>query len=167
MNLLLLIDSRVYTTPYINYRKDNVDYIIFDYYCDTFELLYDQIEPDKYNQIGLVQHANFNSGFNILQKETTGLNSDVEPYPTFDSIIQFMTQLKSKGIQTFDFLGCELYDSVKTPAIFNYLETISGVNLRASTNLTGSDGGDWILESDNVNIKSVYWTDEIDQYKKI
>ena len=74
MNQLLLIDSRTQTAPYINYRKDTVDYIIFDYYSETFESLCDQIEPGKYNQIGLIQHGDFTSGFNILSKETIGMN---------------------------------------------------------------------------------------------
>jgi len=161
----LLIDSRVHTHPYIDCRKSNVDYIIFNYYTDTFNSLCDKIESNKYNQIGLVQHADFNSGFNILRKETVGSNDDTPPYTTFNPLVEFMTKLKSKGVHTFDFLGCELYDPVKTPAIFTYLEGASGVDLRASTNLTGSAPGDWIMESDNVNIKSIYWTDKIDQYK--
>ena len=165
MKQLLLIDSRVHAQPYIDCRKPSVDYIIFDYYKDTFNLLCDKIESNKYNQIGLVQHANFTSGFNILRKETVGTNSDLPPYPTFIPLLEFITKLKLKGVQTFDFLGCGLYDPIKTPAIFTYLEGASGVDLRASTNLTGSAPGDWIMESDNINIKSIYWTDEIDQYK--
>ena len=165
MNPILLIDSRVLTQPYIDYRKPNVDYIVFDYYTDTFNSLCDKIESDKYNQVGLVQHADFNSGFNILRKETVGMNSDTEPYLTFTSLLEFMTKIKLKGVQTFDFLGCGLYDPINTPAIFAYLEGASGLDLRASTNLTGASPGDWIMESDNVNIKSVYWTDDIDQYK--
>jgi len=165
MQAVLLIDSRIYNKPYINYRKPSVDYILFNYYTDTFNSLYNKIPSNKYNQIGLVQHADFTSGFNILRKETTGSNSDIPPYHTFTSLLTFLTNIKSKGIHTFDFLGCELYDPVKTPAIFTYLETASGIDLRASTNLTGSAPGDWIMESDNVNIKLVYWTDEIDQYK--
>ena len=69
MNPILLIDSRVHAQPYIDCRKPNVDYIVFDYYTETFNSLCDKIEPDKYNQVGLVQHADFNSGFNILRKE--------------------------------------------------------------------------------------------------
>ena len=158
MNKLLLVDSRVFIQPYIDYRKDSVDYIIFDYYIDTFDSLYDKIESNKYNQIGLVQHANLSTGFNFLKKE-------INTQPIYSSLSLFLVKLKSKGIQIFDFLGCELYDPTKTPAIFNYLEETSGIDLRASTNLTGSSPGDWIMESDNVNIKPVYWTDEIDQYK--
>jgi len=165
MNQLLLIDSRVHTQPYIDCRKSSVDYIVFDYYTETFNSLCDKIESDKYNQVGLVQHANFTDGFNILRKEQVGFNLDTEPYLTFTSLLEFMTKIKLKGVQTFDFLGCGLYDPVRTPAIFAYLEGASGIDLRASTNLTGSAPGDWIMESDNVNVKSVYWTDEIDQYK--
>ena len=49
MNKLLLVDSRVFVQPYIDYRKASVDYIIFDYYLDTFDSLYDKIESNKYN----------------------------------------------------------------------------------------------------------------------
>lgn len=69
MNQLLLIDLRVFVQPYIKYRNPFVDYIIFDYYLDTFNTLYNKIESNKYNQIGLVQHANLSTGFNFLKKE--------------------------------------------------------------------------------------------------
>lgn len=161
---LLLIDSRVDYQPIIDNKKEDVDYLIFNYMSDTFSFLLNKIEDNKYEQIGLVQHANFSSGFDILNNEERGLNTDIEPYVTFNSIKNFLNNLKLKGINIFDFLGCELFDPIITPAIFSYLENSTGINLRASTNLTGSNGGDWILESDNINIKNTYFTDGIDSW---
>ena len=83
MNKLLLVDSRVNYKPYINAKKEDVDYIVFNYFTDTFDSLLQKITKDKYQEIGLIQHANFISGFNILRKETIGSNNDVPPYTTF------------------------------------------------------------------------------------
>jgi hypothetical protein len=159
MNKLLLVDSRVNYQPYVDAKKEDVNYIVFKYFTDTFDSLLQKISQNTYQEIGLIQHANFTSGFNILQKETTGSNNDVPslqselaslnplgsnvpPYTTFDDILNFLCELGKLGVKTFDFLGCELFDPDKTPAIFTYLKEKSGIHLRASSNLTGSNGGD-------------------------
>ena len=161
---LLLIDSRVDSQPFIDSRKADVNYLTFDYVKDNFNSLLNKATQNTYDQIGLVQHSNFTTGFNILQKEKVGSNNDVHPYKSFDSILEFFRGLNKAGVTTFDFLGCELFDPVKTPAIFSYLEEKSGLDLRASSNLTGSNGGDWIMESDNINIMDTYFTEQINNY---
>lgn len=163
---LLLVDDRFNDQQLINCRRDDVNYITFSYFNDTFQSILEKIPENKYTNIGLVQHSNFLSGFSIVSSETIGHNSDLPPYNSFDNLKNFFIALKNKGVTTFDFLGCELYDPVKTPPIFNYLEQSTSIELRASSNLTGSPPfGDWIMESDNVNVKNLYFADEIDNWK--
>mmetsp|Transcript_24602 Transcript_24602/g.57115 ORF Transcript_24602/g.57115 Transcript_24602/m.57115 type:complete len:118 (+) Transcript_24602:2-355(+) len=62
-----------------------------------------------------------------------------------------------------DILACELVAGETGMKVFKELEKESGINLAASTDLTGnaSSGGNWILETDGVNVKTTYFTDSI------
>jgi alpha-tubulin suppressor-like RCC1 family protein len=53
--------------------------------------------------------------------------------------------------------------------VLNTLESQMSVDFRASVDNTGSlaVGGNWILESDNVNIKDVYFTENIEEWMDI
>ena len=53
-------------------------------------------------------------------------------------------------------------------AVFKELEKESGINLAASTDLVGnpSAGGNWLLETDDVNVKGTYFTDDISAFSE-
>ena len=77
----------------------------------------------------------------------------------------FKEFIKKFNIQTsLDFLGCALLQSSDWKYTLNMLETPQHLNLkiRASDDNTGNlkVGGDWVLESDNVNIKELYFDRE-------
>ena len=77
----------------------------------------------------------------------------------------FKEFIKKFNIQTsLDFLGCALLQSSDWKYTLETLETVQHLNLniRASDDNTGNlkVGGDWILETDNVNIKDLYFTKE-------
>jgi len=67
-----------------------------------------------------------------------------------------------------DILACELVAGETGMKVFKELEQESGINLAASTDLTGnkSAGGNWILETDGVNVKTTYFTDAIDGFSE-
>ena len=90
-----------------------------------------------------------------------------------DSWNAFKEFIKKFNIQNcLDFLGCALLQSNNWRYTLSMLQTPNHLNLniRASDDNTGNlkVGGDWILESDNVNIKELYFHDEsIERWKYI
>jgi hypothetical protein len=183
---LLLIDDTVKYEPLINARKEDVDYMIFNAFEETYNSLLDKIVERNvtYTDIALVQHASQRLEFIILQKEDIATVNDEPPYPSFSPFKQFLIGLKKLvGVERLDLLGCLLYRNIKIHDIVKYLEDETGIDLRASTNFTGNPGNtntiinengvevnigaDWIMESDNVDIRENYFTDSIRGFKDI
>ena len=65
-----------------------------------------------------------------------------------------------------DLLACNAAKGGEGAAVFAELEAESGINLAASTDLTGNvaPGGNWLLETDGVNVKDTYFTDGIAEF---
>jgi hypothetical protein len=64
-----------------------------------------------------------------------------------------------------DLLACNLTAGLEGKNLLASLENLTKRNFAASSNLTG-DGGDFILESDNVNVQNVYFlSDKIKAWK--
>ena len=66
-----------------------------------------------------------------------------------------------------DLLTCDLNDqSFKDEVAL--IENNLGINIRYSIDKTGSNpGGNWVLESDNVDVKNIYFNDNIDNWNVI
>ena len=79
-----------------------------------------------------------------------------------DTWTTFKEFIKKFNIQiSLDFLGCALLQSTNWKYVLEQLETEQHLHLtmRASDDDTGNlkVGGDWVLESDNINIKGLYF----------
>lgn len=84
---------------------------------------------------------------------------------TLDTWSTFKEFIKKFNIQTsLDFLGCALLQSSDWKYTLETLETEQHIhlNIRASDDDTGNlkVGADWVLETDNVNIKELYFDGE-------
>lgn len=82
-----------------------------------------------------------------------------------DTWTNFKEFIKKFNIQiSLDFLGCALLQSADWKYVLETLETEQHLHLtiRASDDATGNlkVGADWVLESDNVNIKELYFNGE-------
>jgi hypothetical protein len=68
-----------------------------------------------------------------------------------------------------DFITCELAKYLDYIYIFNNLETSINIIIGASTYLVGNIiyGGNWILKTTNVNVQSIYFTDNILLYSDL
>ena len=90
---------------------------------------------------------------------------------TLDTWSTFKEFIKKFNIhKSLDFLGCALLQSNNWKYILTELETEQhlDLNIRASDDETGNlkVGSDWVLESDNVNIKDLYFDSEtIEKWK--
>jgi alpha-tubulin suppressor-like RCC1 family protein len=172
---LLLVDSEINYQSLVDARKDDVDYIVFDRQKYTFYKLFKEIRDKrtKYSDIALVQHAIAEPFLIILENSNWCHINEKHPYDSFNEFKGFLMKLKATvGVERFDMLGCALYHNVNFQKIVRYLEEETGIDLRASTNFTGNPRGtdalaDWIMESDNVDIRENYFTEDISGFKDL
>lgn len=154
---LLLIDSSIKQKDIvINSLKEEVDYLLISYYTDAYEDVYTNIlkkikDNEKiYEQIALFQHSRLNESYKMLYKEGPITN---EKFKMFIVNLKLMCNL-----EVFDLLACSIYNE----ELIYKLEMETKINFRASSNFTGNEAGaDWILESDNIDIKNEYFTENI------
>ena len=76
------------------------------------------------------------------------------------------------ALPRIDFLSCSLAAGKEALGTFEELEKEAGVNLAASTDLTGNvkDGGDWVMETEKtkgLDIKALYFTDAISAFTEV
>ena len=135
----------------------NIPYnIVFSQYpvdITNLEPITDLVLPDDYDKILNYDKPDY---LEYIQNETSFMN-----------IVNFWKKVAEKCTpQHIDFLGCAILSNPSWKKALDFLEKEISVNIRSSDDNTGNlkYGGDWILESDNVNIKDLYFTKEIDKY---
>jgi alpha-tubulin suppressor-like RCC1 family protein len=66
-------------------------------------------------------------------------------------------------------MGCNIHKDLNWRYVIGKLESSTGLVIRSSDDYTGSSelGGNWILESDNVDLIGTYFTEDIKNYKFI
>ena len=176
---LLLIDNRILDLhDIINSLDTNVKYIIVDYENDTFTNLIDKIQKlniSLISSVGLVRHAYFLSTYKLINKQTEfSIVKNIELLDpllnSWNEIKTFILNLKNNyNIEYFDFISCRLDKYSDYQYIFNNLEKELEINIGASTDDIGNVqyGGNWILESDNVNLIGTYFNSNILNYPYI
>ncbi len=190
---VLLVDKRVH-----DYDKvmDAIDPdiavgVLFDFYCDTFDIIKTRIMETlssvqvlpvgtkiRVASVGLLQHNyQLPTFFMINSMRPGGVIHGVEwNDPRLDTWLEFSSFISwcntELGAVHFDMLACALYSNSNWKYVIDTLETQlpGGMIIRASTDLTGSAamGGNWFLETHTgVNMKTVYFTDAIDKYSYV
>ena len=191
VSAVLLVDQRIqgYETI-VSAVKSDVQCIVFDTnqvseQCSqqsitSFQYILNKIAElgvSSFANIGIVQH-NYNTplhqffGLNSAELSTVaGVETSDPSLQTWAGFAGFITTLKSTyGIQNVDLMACALYSNPDWKYIIDTLSVQTSVEVRASTDDTGAAelGGNWFLESHTgVNLKSVYFTDAIDEYDDI
>jgi hypothetical protein len=157
MSALLLIDNRVDTNTLFD--KIKVDYIPFDFMEETYLSLIQKITEKNisYNTIGLFQN-------HFKENRVCFLNNEcaIEWY----GIQSFLTNLKiaCPSLQNFDFCGSNVYNNSLAQK-FEDIESASGVHVRASSSITANPPiGNWILESDGIDISTIYFNETISEW---
>jgi hypothetical protein len=175
MTTLLLVDSNIVGhSDIISSVKDSVTVILIDHMNDTYSSLIDKIKSKDllFTTIGIIQHgSDISTTYQLLDKESSAsvLNcKENDPdLISWSNIISFFTQLKELySTSTIDLISCRLYNNPEWVYIIQKLEEKIGINIRASSNDTGNlkSGGDWIQESDGVDIKYIYFTESINNF---
>jgi alpha-tubulin suppressor-like RCC1 family protein len=166
---LVIIDTRVEDYQhFVDSLQTGVNYVLLDYYNDTHSSLLTKISDlglSSIQSVALVSHSVIGRDYQMLssfqQCTLPGVETVDPSLSSWSEWIQFWTDL---GAPVIDLLGCALYIDENWKYVLNTLEVQMGVNFRASIDDTGAlvTGANWILESDNVNIKDIYFTENIE-----
>lgn len=178
---LLLIDTAVqeYETI-LAAAQPVVTTVLFDRAVDTFETLKEKIRAAApvgvaVQTVGIVQHGSREqSHYRMLETQVTPATvTDAEQSDpslnTWSELKDFYNFLKTLGATTIDLISCSLYANQGWVYVLQQLESTLELNVRASVNNTGNiaSGGDWIQESDGVNIQDIYFTEDISAYTQL
>ena len=177
--------SLSYCTPTIDYlimesydykiRDTSENYTLTDTETDNYESGVLDVLTEEAISI-TTDNPEIKSNYSPTDIEDVSSKSSTNRYNilnNLDSWNAFKEFIKKFNIQnSLDFLGCALLQSNNWRYTLNMLETPHHLNLniRASDDNTGNlkVGGNWILESDNVNIKELYFDGEsIERWKYI
>jgi alpha-tubulin suppressor-like RCC1 family protein len=172
---LLLIDTRLEDQQIIiDSLQESTKYILLDYENDTFDTLEDKIESlneTNFDSIALMAHGHVEPTYKMLNsQQTESILRSVEyldpELDSWDEIVGFWNRIAQHYNTTYiDYLGCAILNNPDwNYVIFQKLNNsdLTLVKFRASNNNTGNNNGaDWILESDGVNVKELYFTDNI------
>ena len=176
---LLLVDRLHAATlqPLVDTKQADVGIVYFNSLKDSLEAVVEAVaaasNDGPVTDIALVQHHDLSPRYSLVaaQEPETFLAEEADAsgaYPSWAPVRDFVSALAQRvGLQRLDFLACALYRHTNTAGAFAWMEAETGVDLRASSNMTGAAAkdGDWILESDNVDIRSTYFTSEIDSFE--
>jgi len=168
---ILLIDCNVnQSNIFFQNVNSNTFPIIYSYYSNRDDLL--KLLTDKFinlSRLSIVTHdSGIKNGKKFLNNElfftNTDLINNVSVYS--ENIIFIIDIIKKFNIKNFDYLACNtlLYDNWKS--YYSILNKETSVIIGASNDSTGNIkyGGDWILESTNMDIEYIYFTNGIENY---
>ena len=157
MNVLLIDDAIADLNIFTNGINDKTKYIIYNYGNTFVEIKnkVDELMLDTFDTLGFVFYDNHMDMQMFLESQF---------FKQSDKILEFIKNLvEIYKVKTIDFLACNLLNYPSWKDYFALLNKSFGVDVRASNDKTGNivSGGDWILETSNVNIFDIYFTDKI------
>jgi hypothetical protein len=165
---LILIDNRVDDiVGLINGLNTNTLSIIYNYQLDTYDSLIDKINKFNFNKIDNLAIGHHKpddiNHFSFLKSEN---DIDLTDSNSYNNLIAFFNNLSSFQIENIDFLGCEIASSDNWKNLFSEIKNQLNINVRGSVDITGPQifGGDFIQEIGDVNLKDIYFTEEIEKW---
>jgi alpha-tubulin suppressor-like RCC1 family protein len=154
--------------------KDTVRVVVYDPYEDTYNALLQRIKAlnTKFSLAGFVFHSSGTEDrFSLLKGKSAIVQAVNRLDPRLESwsdVNAFLKALRmSCGVTTVDLITCNIGSNPYWKYILQNIRRSAGIQIRTSTNPTGnpSQGGDWFQETSNTNIKNVYFTDKISEFK--
>jgi hypothetical protein len=114
---------------------------------------------DKFKTVALANHGPPGDNWDILS--TVGMDvPSGKKDPGFDDMFALMASLAADRV---DLLACALAATDAGVRFVEETETKLCVNFAASDDVTGNaaSGGDWVLETDNINVKALYFEESL------
>lgn len=166
---LVLIDNRIQDIDsIIQSFTENTEYVLFHFRIDTIADIQSRITKN-YESVAIIQHNYGMDVYRFVFDNSNAMLTDVETAdPNLESwgeYIGFLRWLKTeRGAKYVDLLACDLWADSNWRYIIETVRARDDIYIRASLDRTGA-GGDFILESDNVDMVGIYFTDTILEYK--
>ena len=168
---LVLIDNRIKEIDDItDSLTPDTEYKVFDHENDTIPNIQNRIVKN-YESVAIIQH-NYNFPYyklvnNCANSTLTDLATEDPELDSWSEYIAFLVWLKiERGVEFVDLLACNLWADDNWKYMIETVRNREGVHIRASLNITGA-GGDFILESDGVDMVGIYFTEDILDYKYV
>ena len=134
-------------------------------------------ERIHFDCVGILQHAALTNIGYKLTNMIPGQPAIIQNIQTLDANLSswahlgaFIERLKSAyHMTTLDLMACALYANPDWKYIIDNLAIQQNITVRASIDNTGTtnEGGNWILETAEINLTDVYFTDEIYKWSYI
>ena len=154
---LIIIGKNVKNVDLIeNSINDSTEIFLVD--SDTTEeSLLNHVKEKTYKSVAYFAHYQAPETHSITPDVTYDLASDK------DALVNFWNKFDTS---TVDYLGCSTLKNEVWKNTLKHLEEKTSKQFRASDDNTGNlkAGGDWVLESDGVNVKEIYFTEEINKW---
>ena len=166
---LVLIDNRIQDiNSIIQSLTENTEYVLFHFRIDTIADIQSRITKN-YENVAIIQHNYGTEIYRFVFDNSDAILTDLETAdPNLESwgeYIGFLTWLKTeRGVKYVDLMACDLWADSNWRYMIETVRTRDDIYIRASLDRTGA-GGDFILESDNVDMVGIYFTDTILEYK--
>lgn len=130
---------------------------------DIKQLLEAKLQGEKAASIAFVNHGE-EGQFHLSSQTLVSANTIKTNFELRDFFKDLGESLKSGG--RLDLLGCNLAAGESGVLLMNSLENLIGKNVAASTNSTGNsiNEADWLLETDDVDVRSLYFSDKIKEW---
>lgn len=162
MKKLLLIDNRIDDIDIlIELLVSNVDFIIFDYYDDTFESIKNKIIKSYYS-VGLIQYNYENKKYKLLDSmEEVDLQKDSILEEGWSGFVEFIRWMRLEiGMKELDWImSCVWKENTYWYNVISGLELICGIKINASRKEIGH--GNYYLEKGDVQLIGKYFVERI------
>ena len=157
MHNVLLIDSTV--SDFQQYTNANTFPIIYNRTCSKEQML--EILHSKFQSISRIAFVSH------FSKEPYFLNNELL---FSDANTQFIVDvIKQFNVLHMDYLACNTLQNQLWTLYYTKLHNETGVKVGASNDNTGNlkYGGDWIMESTQEDVQTIYFNDQIQHYSSL
>ncbi|MHC4884236.1 MAG: DUF4347 domain-containing protein, partial [Planctomycetota bacterium] len=162
---LLLISSAIQNADGLAAAaSDSTPVLTYDANETSLQELSQQIQDllagRQADSIALATHNDGEASLTLTNTENVSLTSLTLSTPQQDFFSALGESIKDGG--RLDLLACDVAGTPEGDLLVLSLEDMTGTNVAASTDYTGDAdvGGDWILETDNIDTESTYFDSE-------
>lgn len=153
---------------------DDVFVIVYDPHMDTLAYFEKMLSAPYFNQnkivnVGWVFHSpstDFSQEIKLFKDIVINPKQSLSSIRKLIRFFNMIAELMDCEKPRMDLMGCCLLKNPQFEYIYNKLKNNTILEFASSDNLTGSiEGADWILESHNLNLIGLYFTEGINEFK--
>ena len=170
---LLLVDNRVKDVQTVTQSLlPGVDCVSVDFENDTYETLIAKIPVKMYESVGIFEENYELNTYQLIQSFPNSVLTNIQiEDPNLDTWSQYKSLVSyfknTLQIKSLDLMGCNINSSPDWNYVIGYLGNQFQIKIHSSNDNTGSKdfGGNWILESGNVDLIGKYFSNNIEKYQ--